>query len=200
MGFAFGYTCTNYNQTIALAAGETARFRATISLERQINELAAAIEESRRANDEKHQRTDNKLDKLLIVVNSLQVVPTSSFVPATIPTSNSNSSGTDSSTTRPDLTNPRPSQELVEIVFQVISETRTRVGKKKNGAHENSFKVCMHFDHRVLVAYTCAHFLQLDRSTHEQLSTECSALLLRNLFVHILRTNMANLIRSPPNS
>jgi hypothetical protein len=131
------------SKDLSIATGETARFCATISLERQVNELLVVIEENKCTNDEQHQRTDEKLNRLLDVVNLL--VPASGSTLAQTPVSGFSSSSMSSSVVGLEITNPLPTPELVEIVLKVVSEAQGRVGKKKTGIDKNSFKVCMRY-------------------------------------------------------
>jgi hypothetical protein len=113
-----------------------AHMRSNCLLERQVNELKATVEDYKSSSNEQHRRTDEKLTRLLEVVSQLAPIESRSstpglFTPATAAVAD----------TKSYLVNPLPTPELISIVSKVVSEARSRVGKKKSSAEDNSLKV-----------------------------------------------------------
>jgi hypothetical protein len=106
----------------------------TLALERQINEMADAIEKYTSASEQRQKATDDTLMQILATMDRLALAnqstalhtPFASPVPAE---------------TKPYLSNPTPTSELTTIVFKVVSEARSCVGKRKGGADDNSCQV-----------------------------------------------------------
>ncbi|QRV95524.1 hypothetical protein RhiJN_23542 [Ceratobasidium sp. AG-Ba] len=109
-----------------------------LSLERQINDLASGLEEYVTSNNERHQKTDDKLTYLTTIVEKLvashaaqtQDVTPSPPLLGTLP----------STPAAIVFTNPPPTAELGLLVSKVCSEARLRVGKKKSGPEENGMR------------------------------------------------------------
>jgi hypothetical protein len=106
-------------------------------LERQLNDMADAIEECKRASDEWRRSTSEKIDRTLDAVWRLASIE--NLAPQAPDASVAAFVPSDPSTIY--LSNPTPTPELVAIVSKVVSETRNRIGKKKGGADDNSCKV-----------------------------------------------------------
>jgi hypothetical protein len=126
---------------LPLGTGETTRIRSIVNLERQLNELSTSIEEYQRTNTKEHARVEQKVDQLVALVQQLS---SASSVGSSVQTMSSArpvpSTGPNNKT---DSANPKPTPELIDIIQKVVAEARLRVGKKKGGADDNSFKVCM---------------------------------------------------------
>jgi hypothetical protein len=120
----------------------------TLLLERQVNELANTFERYQESSDKQLQRTDEKLTRLLEVVSRLTPDGIAS-------TATSRASSLSPATPGPKLylSNPVLTPEFIAIISKVVSETRSRVGKKKGGADDNSMKVSLNLliiSHRYL--------------------------------------------------
>ncbi|KAF8594224.1 hypothetical protein BDV93DRAFT_515951 [Ceratobasidium sp. AG-I] len=112
--------------------------RSSLTLEGQINELAGVLEEYKHTSEERQKTTDNTLSLILETLNRLEstkhTTATSQALTNLLPTvSNSSNAGVLYS-------NPVPTPELIAIISKVVSEARSRVGKKKGGADDNSCK------------------------------------------------------------
>ncbi|KAG8743115.1 hypothetical protein FRC11_014007 [Ceratobasidium sp. 423] len=116
---------------------ETTQIRSVFSVQRQINELSASVEELRRTNDSQHARTDEKLMHLLETVRKMVPAADKAPVPAS---AGSDSSEAGASNTKIGFTNPKPTPETITLVSKVVTETRLRIGKKKGNTDDNSVK------------------------------------------------------------
>ncbi|CAE6368367.1 unnamed protein product [Rhizoctonia solani] len=108
------------------------RMRPSISFERQINTLATSIEEGKKQAEERYDELSSKLDQVLAAIRRLEALNQASG--GSVPTLNT------VPVNHEECANPKPTDELREIVVRVVSGSRLRVGNKKGGAHENSFK------------------------------------------------------------
>ncbi|QRV94933.1 hypothetical protein RhiJN_22951 [Ceratobasidium sp. AG-Ba] len=113
--------------------------RSTLILERQINALATAQEEYKLSNDEQHQRTDEKLNRILEAVAQLSQsrTVTGNLTPVSRSITPSGPPGPEPKLY---LANPAPTPELIAIISKVVTEARNRVGTKKGGTENNSIK------------------------------------------------------------
>jgi hypothetical protein len=112
-----------------------------VNVKRQLNELSTLIEAYQRTNTREHAHIEERFDQLLVLVQQLsstssvgspvQTMPPAGPVPFTV------------SNNKTDHTNLGPTPELIDIIQKVVAETHLCVGKKKGGADDNSFKVCM---------------------------------------------------------
>lgn len=121
--------------------------RSTLSLERQVNDLANKLEKYTESSDEQHRRADEKLTRLLEFVSRLGPGDVGS---GQAPASRSASMSLVGPDAKPYLSNPKPTPELIAIISKVVSEARNRVGKKKGGADDNSMKVSSNLTDRSL--------------------------------------------------
>ncbi|QRV96984.1 hypothetical protein RhiJN_25003 [Ceratobasidium sp. AG-Ba] len=117
--------------------------RSTLILERQINALATAQEEYKLSNDEQHQRTDEKLNRILEAVAQLSQsrTVTGNLTPVSRSITPSGPPGPEPKLY---LANPAPTPELIAIISKVVTEARNRVGTKKGGTENNSIKEHVH--------------------------------------------------------
>jgi hypothetical protein len=113
---------------------KTSGQHSTLALERQINEMADTIEKYTSASEQRQKATDDTLTQILATMDRLASAnqSTALHTPFTSPAP---------AETKPYLSNPTPTSELTTIVFKVVSEARSRVGKRKGGADDNSCKV-----------------------------------------------------------
>ncbi|KAF8604848.1 hypothetical protein BDV93DRAFT_555276 [Ceratobasidium sp. AG-I] len=102
--------------------------RSTLALERQINELTETFAEYKHA-------SEATLARILEAVGRID--PAINPARAHTPFLTTSSSPLD---IKPVYSNPPPSPELVATISKVVSEARSRVGKKKGGADDNSCK------------------------------------------------------------
>ncbi|KAG8727991.1 hypothetical protein FRC10_005422 [Ceratobasidium sp. 414] len=104
-----------------------------LALERRVNEMADTFEQF--ASGQK--ATDHTLAQILAAVDQLSLASNAT----TLQTPGLSLSASPAPpNTKPYLSNPTPTPELIVIVSKVVSEGRSRVGKKKGGADENSCK------------------------------------------------------------
>ncbi|QRV82676.1 hypothetical protein RhiJN_10691 [Ceratobasidium sp. AG-Ba] len=104
--------------------------RSNLALERQINTLSSSQEDYRRSNDEQHQRTDDKLNRILDII--LEMSQSCNLGESLAPRSASRSlTPLDLSGLEPKsyLANPVPTPELIAVI-----------SKKKGGSDNNSLK------------------------------------------------------------
>lgn len=112
-------------------------------LERQLNELTGTFEEYKQLSEVRQKATDDTLARIYETVSRLESLKDTSVASQTsTPLLLASSSA---ASTKPYLSNPTPSPDLIEIVSKVVSEARSRVGKKKGGADDNSCKVSNNF-------------------------------------------------------
>jgi hypothetical protein len=106
-------------------------------LERQINELTETFKEYKQTSEARQKTTDDVLTRILETVGRLESTGTA----ASQGSNASLSTPLNSSGAKPHLSNPTPTPELIAIISKVVSEARSRVGKKKGGLDDNSCKV-----------------------------------------------------------
>ncbi|KAG9074291.1 hypothetical protein FRC06_010793, partial [Ceratobasidium sp. 370] len=109
--------------------------RSTLALERQLNYMTDAFDGYKNISDERHRLTDEKLNRILEAVTCW--APANNLAPQA---QDLTTTTTPFDSTKPYLSNPSPTPELIAIVSKVVSEARSRIGKKKGGADDNSFK------------------------------------------------------------
>ncbi|KAF8603014.1 hypothetical protein BDV93DRAFT_508771 [Ceratobasidium sp. AG-I] len=109
--------------------------RSTLALERQINELTSTFEEYKNASEARHKFSEGTLTRILDAVNRLDSPGSASRTPT--PFLATPSSLID---IKPTFSNPAATPELIALMSKVVSESRSRVGKKKGGADDNSCK------------------------------------------------------------
>jgi hypothetical protein len=91
--------------------------------------------------------------------------------------------------TKPYLSNPSLTPELIESIQKVVSEARNRVGKQQGGSEDPSLKVCL--NQVYVVTYSSDN---LHRSTLILVSTGCGVFQQPRLFSCTSMTNMGSLI------
>jgi hypothetical protein len=111
--------------------------RSSLVLERQINELAEMFDEYKQTSETRQRTTDNAFARILEAIGRLEPTgTTASQVSNTSLSISLNPSGA-----KPHLSNPTPTAELIAIISKVVSEARSRVGRKKGSMDDNSCKV-----------------------------------------------------------
>lgn len=126
------------SQDRLLVPPKSGNARSTLSLERQVNELADNFGKYKESVDAQQKRMDEKLTRVLEVVSRLAP---EGVTPGQAPPGRSASMSPAATDAKPFLCNPMPTAELISIVSKVVSEARNRVGKKRGGADDNSLKV-----------------------------------------------------------
>lgn len=112
--------------------------RSSLALERQINQMLDTLEKHISASEQQQKVNDNTLSQIfttlerLTSANSPTIAQTLGLSPSTSPAPQGS---------KPYLSNPTPTPELISVVSKVVSEARGRVGKKKGGPDDNSCKV-----------------------------------------------------------
>ncbi|KAG9119635.1 hypothetical protein FRC07_005263 [Ceratobasidium sp. 392] len=118
-------------------------FRPSLMLERQVNEMTSTLEEYISAAAERSQEIQSTLSAVLATIARLeaQVSSTQANVGVTpvvgTPPPPPPPAGPSTSV---DISNPPVTPKIVELVAKVVSEARSRVGKKKGGMDDNSCK------------------------------------------------------------
>lgn len=112
--------------------------RSTLALERQINEMVDTLEKYTNTSEQRHKATDDTLSRILKTLDCLTAANnlTPFLTPGVSPSASPSPPGS-----KPYLSNPAPTPELIAIISKVVSEARGRVGKRKGGADDNSCKV-----------------------------------------------------------
>ncbi|KAF8598962.1 hypothetical protein BDV93DRAFT_560861 [Ceratobasidium sp. AG-I] len=110
--------------------------RSTLLLERQINELTESFEKYKDASETRYKSSEGHLTRILDAINHLDPASLgllTSRAPTPFLTTSLNQ-------VKPTFSNPIATPELIAVVSKVVSEARSRVGKKKGGADDNSCK------------------------------------------------------------
>ncbi|QRV82089.1 hypothetical protein RhiJN_10104 [Ceratobasidium sp. AG-Ba] len=125
--------------SMASAATNPVPNRTTISHERLMSELKDSLDSYRAANDAQHKKTQAEVNRLFEWIDQRIEYHSASTSQAHTQTQAPTPS-VENSVAKPVLFNPPVTPEIAAIATKVVSEARSRVGKKKNGPEDNSLK------------------------------------------------------------
>jgi hypothetical protein len=103
-----------------------------------MNDLVDSFDEYKNDSEARHKSTDNTLARILETLHRLTPGNLPTVLQALAPSPSTDSIRSENQTF---LSNPTPTAELISIISKVVSEARSRIGKKKGGADDNSCKV-----------------------------------------------------------